>query len=108
MGESDHATERWGELTDELVALTERITATYREVAGEDGPSEEEIRRALRTLAGAWGQVSVSVGRALGDPQVQLHLGRAAGSLSRAVSATLSEFGREGTVDAETDPESRS
>jgi hypothetical protein len=108
MGESDDATERWGELTDELVALTERITASYREVAGEAGPSEEEIREALRTLAGAWGQVSASVGRAWGDPAVRLHLGRAAGSLSRAVSATLSELGRNGGPEDDTPPDTGS
>lgn len=82
----------WAELTDDLVALTERLRTAYREVADRSGPSEEEIRAALDTLAGAWRQVAGSVGAALGDEEVRAHLKAAAGSLVKAIGVTLAEL----------------
>lgn len=82
----------WAELTDDLLALTDRIRSTYREVAEESGPSEDEVRAAFATLVGAWQQVAGSVGAALQDEEVRSHLKKAAGSLVKAIGVTLSEL----------------
>lgn len=81
----------WDTLTEELVALTERLRRTYAGFA-DGGPSEEEIRQALATLASAWGQVAEAVGAALGDEEMRGHFKRAGRSLASAVGAGLSEL----------------
>lgn len=82
----------WNELTDELVRLTEKLRATYHEVANGKGPSEEEIREALRTLGAAWNQLAGSIGVALQDEEVRAQMKRAGSSLVAAVATSLSEW----------------
>lgn len=96
----------WSDLTDDLLGLTERLRSTYRRAAAEDGPSEEDVRAAFHTLAGAWNQMAGSVATAIQDPEVRGHLKKAASSLVAAVSATLSEFSPAGeTPDAPDEPD---
>ena len=57
-GDPGHNGDPWEELTDDVVRLAEKLKATYRQVADEEGPSEAEIRQALATLAGAWNQIA--------------------------------------------------
>lgn len=88
----DDANGPWSDLTEELLGLTERIRSGYRKVADESGPSEAEVRQALRTLSEAWNQISGSVGEVIQDPEVRSHLRRSASHLADAVGATLAEF----------------
>lgn len=88
----DHTTAAWDDLTEDLVDLTERLRAAYQRVSDESGPSEEEVRRAVRTLGQAWHQVAPSVGEVIRDEEVKAHLKRAASSLADAVGASLSEL----------------
>ncbi len=81
-----------GELTDEILALGDRLLQSYRQAADGDGPSEDEIRQALSTLGQAWNQMAGAVGVAIQDQEVRRHLKRAAGSLASAVASTLEEF----------------
>lgn len=81
----------WDELTEQLVALTEKVRSTYRDMAPDSGPSAEEISDALRTLAAAGGHVAASIRTASRDPAVRSHLRNAAGSMVAAVRASLSE-----------------
>lgn len=94
-GDPGHEGDPWGELTDDVVRLAEKVKATYRQIADEEGPSEAEIRQALATLAGAWNQVARSVGLAMQDEAVRAQLRQAASSLATAVGATFAEFGPE-------------
>lgn len=89
---SDDAGGPWSDLTDELVALTDRLRGTYRRVAEESGPTEDEVKEALRTLAGAWNQMAGSIGAALQDPEVKSHLKKATSSLVSAIGASLSDL----------------
>lgn len=75
--------------------LKDRLSDTYRRVADDHGPTEEEIRQALSTLAGAWDQVAESVTTALQDPDVREKLKTAASSFAAAFGNTISEFGAE-------------
>jgi hypothetical protein len=86
---------QWDTFHNEFGGLGDRIKDTYRKVAGESGPSEEEIRAALGTLLGAWDQVAESVSTALQDPEVRQRLKDAASSLAAAVGTTISELGTE-------------
>ncbi|CAN5775885.1 hypothetical protein BH23ACT5_BH23ACT5_20250 [soil metagenome] len=88
----DEEHEPWSDLTDELNALTDKVRVTYRRLADESGPTEEEIHQALGTLAGAWQQVAGSVTEAVADPEVRTHLKRAGSSFLSAVVAGLGEL----------------
>ena len=73
--------------------MKSRLADTYRRVANDHGPTENEIKDAFATLAGAWDQVAESVTTALKDPDVQEKLKDAAGSLATAFGATMKELG---------------
>lgn len=70
----------------------DELRSGYREIAGDDGPSEEEIIRALQTLGTAWNQVASAVEAAGRDEEVRRHLENAVASLGDAASAFLSEL----------------
>jgi hypothetical protein len=82
----------WSTFHDEFGGLGERIKDTYRRVATEGGPSEEEIKDAFGTLLGAWDRVAESVSTALQDPDVRQKLKAAAGSFVTAVGTTIGEL----------------
>lgn len=69
--------------------------STYQQIADEHGPTEEEIKQAFATLAGAWDQVAESLSSALQDPEVRGQLKKAASSFATALGATISELGTE-------------
>lgn len=95
----------WAEVTDDLLDLTSRIRETYRSVADESGPSEDEVRDAFRTLAGAWNQMAESVGAAIQDEDVRSHLKKAGSSLLKAIEATVSEIAGKESDQRATDEE---
>lgn len=88
-------TDPWNEFHDEFGGLGQRLRDTYRRVASEGGPSEDEIKDAFGTLIGAWDQVAESVTTALEDPEVRERLKAAASSFATAVGNTISELGSE-------------
>jgi hypothetical protein len=83
----------WDAVSSEFGELKSRLADTYRRVANDHGPTEDEIREAFSTLAGAWDQIAESVTTALKDPDVQEKLKDAAGSFATAFGATMSELG---------------
>lgn len=85
----------WETASDEFSELRQQLKATYRKVAEDRGPSDEEIKEAFATLAGAWDQVSESMSLALKDPKIREQLKDAASSFATALGTTLSEFGSE-------------
>lgn len=101
-GDPGHDGDPWEELTDDVVRLGEKLRATYRQIADEEGPSEAEIRQALATLAGAWNQMARSVGLAMQDEAVRAQFRQAASSLATAVGATFADFTPEPDPDQET------
>jgi hypothetical protein len=85
----------WDAVSAEWTALKDRLRRTYQDLASDEGPSEEEIKGALSTLAGAWDQVAASFSAAMGDPETRAQLKKAAGSLASALGATVSGLGEE-------------
>lgn len=82
-------------MTNRFGELGNRLKSTYRKVADEQGPSEDEIKGAFATLAGAWDQIAESVSDILRDPETRDGLKRAAGSLASALGSTLSDLSSE-------------
>ncbi|REK20260.1 MAG: hypothetical protein DWQ40_05690 [Actinobacteria bacterium] len=91
----------WDEVGSHFGELGERMRSTYRRVADERGPSEEEIRGAFSTLVGAWDQVAESLSDILRDPDTREDLKKAAGALAGALGSTLSKLGTEFGVNDE-------
>jgi hypothetical protein len=87
----------WDAVSAEWSALKTRLRDTYHRIASDDAPTEEEIKDALATLAGAWDQVAASFATAMSDPDTRAQLKKAAGSLAAAVGETLSGLG--GAID---------
>jgi hypothetical protein len=92
---TDEREDPWDTVTSEFSGLGQRLRDTYRSVADERGPTEDEIRDAFATLAGAWNQVAESVGAALKDNEVREHLKAAASAFATAVGSTITELGSE-------------
>lgn len=82
-------------MSSQFQAFGARLSETYRRAATDHGPSEEEIKDAFATLAGAWSHVAESVVTALRDPNLKDHLKEAAGSLAAALGTMLSKLGEE-------------
>jgi hypothetical protein len=85
----------WDAVTVEWGELKERLRRRYQHLASDDAPTEEEIRNALATLAGAWDQVAASFSAAMADPETRAQLKKAAGSLAAALGATVTGLGQE-------------
>jgi hypothetical protein len=105
---TDESPDPWDSFRTEFEALAETVKETYRRVAADGGPSEDEVKRAFGTLLAVWDQVAESVTAALRDPEVRERLKAAASSLATAVGNTISELGAEldskGETPAEPDP----
>lgn len=99
MHESDPTAETqrdpWDDVSNDFSEIGHRLRDTYRKVAQDRGPSDDEIRNAFSTLAGAWDQVAESLSTALKDPRIREQLKDAASSLATALGATVSELGSE-------------
>lgn len=97
--DSDPTTNRnddpWKEVSSDISVLREQLKDTYRNVAQNGGPSDEEIKAAFSTLAAAWDQVAESMSTALKDPEVREQLKETASAFATALGATMSEFGEE-------------
>ncbi|MEX1038047.1 MAG: hypothetical protein WDZ96_04225 [Acidimicrobiia bacterium] len=92
---TDPAREPWDEVSNRFGELGSRLKSTYQKVADDRGPSEEEIKGAFTTLAGAWDQIAESVSEIMRDPETRDGLKRAANSLASALGSTLSDLSSE-------------
>lgn len=91
-------------MSSEFSSLGDRLKDTYRRVASDTGPTEDEIKDAFATLAGAWDQVAASFSTALNDPATRAHLKKAASSFAAALGTTITDLGdgiRSGSVPGE-------
>ena len=80
-------------MTTDFDDIGRRIKDTYRQVADESGPTEDDIKVALTTLVGAWDQVAESVAGVLKDPALRQQIKDAAGSLASALGTTITDLG---------------
>jgi hypothetical protein len=92
---ADEPLDPWSTFHEEFGGLGDRLKDTYKRVAAEGGPSEEEIKDAFGTLLGAWDRVAESMSTALQDPEVREKLKDAASCFAAAVGNTISELGSE-------------
>ncbi|HEY7564669.1 MAG TPA: hypothetical protein VIA81_07080 [Acidimicrobiia bacterium] len=104
------ASDAWDRMADQWKSLGRKLRDTYRESGGE-GPTDDEVKAAFRTLGGAWDRLAGAVGSAIKDEQVRDNAKRAATGFFEAVGAAFSELSAElrksgratGTTEAEGD-----
>lgn len=93
----EHTTDEdpWSDAGRRWTSVSDTLRARYREFAGEDGPSEDDVREALETLGGAARTVAESFGAAMRDPDIREQVKSAAASFVSAMGETLSQLGEE-------------
>jgi hypothetical protein len=92
---SQETADPWDTVSSDFSSLGDRLKDTYRKIASEGGPSEDELKGAFATLVGAWDQVAASVSSALNDPDTRAHLRKAASSFAAALGTTITDLGAE-------------
>lgn len=85
----------WAEAGQRWSSISDKLKDRYRELAGDEGPGEDEIRTALSTLGEAARAVADSVGSAMKDPDVRDQVKDAAASFVTALGQTFSQLGDE-------------
>jgi len=95
----------WEEAGRRWTSIGEKLKGTYRDLAGEEGPSQEDVRQALDTLGDAARAVADSVGAAMRDPEVRDQVKDAAASLVTAMGRTFSQLGEELAFDGSAEEE---
>ncbi|MEX2278620.1 MAG: hypothetical protein WEA76_00885 [Acidimicrobiia bacterium] len=85
----------WAEAGRRWASISDKLKDRYRDLAGDEGPGEDEIRSALDTLGEAARTVADSVGSAMKDPDVRDQVKDAAASFVTALGQTFSQLGDE-------------
>jgi hypothetical protein len=88
-------TDPWEKLGDQFAALREKLKDTYRQQAADEGPSENEVKDAFRTLGRAWDRLADAVGSAVKDEDVRRQAKDAATGFFEAVGSAFSQLGSE-------------
>ena len=82
-------------MTEQVSSLGRKLRDTYQRSLGDDGPDQEEIKAALRTLGNAWERLAQAIGAAARDEEVRAGMKNAATGFFEAVGAAFSELGSE-------------
>jgi hypothetical protein len=82
----------WDRLANQFSSLGDKLKSRYRATAGSEGPSEEELKAALRTLGGAWDRLAEALSAAMKDEEVRRSVKQTASSLAEAIGAAFNEI----------------
>ena len=93
--ESEPEADPWDKMAEQVSSLGRKLKDTYQRSVGDEGPDQDEIRAALRTLGNAWEKVAQAVGAAARDEAVRANMKSAATGFFEAVGAAFSELGSE-------------
>ncbi len=85
----------WQEAGERWATIGRRLREQYRTIAGDDGPTEDEVREAVVVLGDAARRIVDAVGGAMRDPAVRDQVRDAAASLVSALGTTFHDLGEE-------------
>ncbi|CAN5803775.1 MAG: hypothetical protein ACR2NT_13675 [Acidimicrobiia bacterium] len=85
----------WERLGDQFASLREKLKDTYRQQSADEGPSEDDVKNAFRTLGKAWDRLADAVGTAVKDESVRQQVKGAATGFFEAVGSAFSQLGSE-------------
>ena len=75
--------------------LGSKLRTRYREIVGEDGPAEEDVRQAFTTIGSAAQSLVDSISESMRDPEVRDQVKEATSTFFSAIGKTLSQLGDE-------------
>ena len=75
--------------------LGSKLRTRYREIVGEDGPAEEDVRQAFTTIGTAAQSLVDSISESMRDPEVRDQVKEATSTFFSAIGKTLSQLGDE-------------
>ena len=85
----------WERLGDQFASLKDKLRDTYRQQSADEGPSEDDVKDAFRTLGKAWDRLADAVGAAVKDDGVRQQAKQAATGFFDAVGSAFSQLGSE-------------
>jgi hypothetical protein len=105
--DTDSREDPWLRASDQWASLTAALKAHYQELVGENGPNQEAVGEALRTLGHAAQSMTESLGRSLRDPETRARMKEAAASFLSAVARTFDDLGEELTSQQDGESEAK-
>jgi hypothetical protein len=105
--DTDSREDPWLRASDQWSSLTAALKAHYQELVGENGPNQEAVGEALRTLGHAAQSMTESLGRSLRDPETRARMKEAAASFLSAVARTFDDLGEELTSQQDGESEAK-
>ncbi|HKY47118.1 MAG TPA: hypothetical protein VJQ79_03945 [Acidimicrobiia bacterium] len=97
----------WDKMAEQVSSLGRKLKDTYQRSIADEGPDQDDIKAALRTLGNAWEKVAQAVGAAARDEAVRANMKSAATGFFEAVGAAFTELGSELRRSKETEEEPR-
>jgi hypothetical protein len=85
----------WAQASEQFSVIGSKLRDRYREIVGEDGPAEEDVRRAFTTIGSAARSLADSIGDSMRDPEVRDQVKEATSTFFSAIGKTLSQLGDE-------------
>ncbi len=82
-------------MADTWSNIGDRLRDRYQDVVGDQGPSENEVREAFKTLGTAAQAVFDSIGSAMKDPEVRSQVKDAVAGFASAMGQTFNDLGEE-------------
>lgn len=91
----ENPTDPWQQATEQFSSLGSKLRDRYTEIVGDDGPAEDDVREAIKTIGTAAQSMFESLGASMRDPEVRDQVKEASASFFSAIGRTLGELGEE-------------
>ena len=85
----------WYQAGERFSSIAAKLRDRYAEIVGEDGPDEDEVRDAMKTIGTAAQSLVESISASMRDPEVRDQMKDASSTFFSAIGQTLSELGEE-------------
>lgn len=85
----------WQQATEQFSSLGSTLRERYTEIVGDDGPAEDDVRDAIKTIGTAAQSMFESISASMRDPAVRDQVKEASATFFSAIGRTLGELGDE-------------
>lgn len=91
----EDSTDPWQQATEQFSSLGSKLRDRYTEIVGDDGPAEDDVREAIKTIGTAAQSMFESISASMRDPEVRDQVKEASATFFSAIGQTLGELGEE-------------
>lgn len=85
----------WYQAGERFSSIASKLRDRYAEIVGDDGPDEDEVRDAIKTIGTAAQSLLESISVSMRDPEVRDQVKDASSTFFSAIGQTLSDLGDE-------------